>query len=62
MGHLCIHGVELCSTVGAGEQQLLGVPGPHVLGKLLLALDKLAVREWAVKLEKDNPVDIRRQT
>ena len=34
MGHLCIHGVELGSTVGAGEQQLLGVPGPHVLGKV----------------------------
>ena len=50
MSHLCIHGVELGSTVGAGEQQLLGVPAPHVLGKLILALDKLAVREWAVKL------------
>ena len=62
MGHLCIHGVELGSTVGTSEQQLLGVPGPHVPCKLLLALDKLAVRKWAVKLEKDNPVDISRQT
>ena len=40
--------MELGSTVGAGEQQLLGVPGPHVLGKLLLALDLVEASEFQV--------------
>ena len=49
MGYLGIHGVELDSTLGAGEHLLLGVPGPHVLDELFLCAHKLAEREWAVK-------------
>ena len=34
----------------AGEDLLLSVLGPHVLGEVLLSAGKLAVGEWAVKL------------
>merc|ERR1712183_124281 len=36
VGNLGVHGVELDGAVVAGEQLLLGVLGPHVLGEVLL--------------------------
>ena len=50
MGHLGLHSVEPGGAVLAGEDLLLSVLGPHVLGEVLLSAGKLAVGEWAVKL------------